>query len=230
MRRTAQALRALAARRGIDLDALANGEPVLNPQGWVHPDPVGWRLRQAEALLAYELGSTFADARADHPTVADWVRQHRGDPTRLPWLTLMGATGVGKTWQACGVVREVALTEARANRRCRWRMVTHADLSDQLRPKPDQSHAYVLDRYEQADLLVLDDLGSGSLTDFGVEGTHRLLDYRYRRRLPTVITTNLSFEDLVKAFGARVPSRLTEGTVVVLVCPDRRLDMGEWLQ
>lgn len=230
MKRAAETLRSLAARRGIDLAALAAqpGAPVLDPRGWHHEDPVGWRLQQAEAVLAYELRSKFAAARADHPAVAGWVAKHLADPARYPSLLLLGEQGVGKTHQGCGILREVSLAAAHANRRCRWRMVTHADLSAELRPKPDGSHAYALEPYEQADLTFFDDIGSGSLNDFGVEGALRLIDYRYRRGLASIYATNLNDEGLQSAFGSRIPSRLYEGAVVVLDGPDRRPAMGEW--
>jgi hypothetical protein len=231
MKRASDVLRNLAARRGIDLDNIADdsGEPVLDPLGWRCEDPVAWRTEQAEAILAYELEGTFMEARADYPPVAGWVQRHLADPQAYPSLTLMGIQGSGKTHQACGVVRELALAAAAANRSYRWRMVTHPELSAELRPKPDESHSYALERYEIADLLVFDDLGAGSLTDFGIEGALHLINHRYKKRLATIYTTNLNDAELKAAFGHRVPSRLYEGTVVVIAGPDRRPGMGEWL-
>ena len=48
----------------------------------------------------------------------------------------------------------------------------------------------VFERYARCGLLVLDDLGKGSKTDWAVERIYMLLDYRYNHKLPTIITSN----------------------------------------
>lgn len=230
-------MRALAARRGIDLTALAAADTGPSPlgTGWTVADPAAARIEMAEAVLAAEMRGTFANAKADHPEVARWVSElietgpDSGD--RLPWLTLMGATGRGKTHQAYGAIRALALAAARrpgSYRPYRWRIVTHPELSAALRPKSDKSHEHALEIYEVADLLLLDDIGAGSLTDFGREGILHLVNHRYVRRLPTIFTTNLNEDALRDAFGDRVPSRMNEGVIVVLDGPDRREAIGEW--
>ncbi|MBQ1047798.1 ATP-binding protein [Micromonospora sp. C51] len=236
MRNATDVARAVVARQGIDLDevlAQAGSEPVMDPRGWIHPDPVAHRMEALGERLAHEFEGTFADAHVDHSGIALWVRrnQARGDgggPAK-PWLTLRGLAGRGKTHQMYGAVRAMATAAAQANRTYRWRIITHPELNRRLRPQPDNSHLPLIDFYSDLDLLGWDDFGAGSFKDYAIETTLELLDRRYRRNLPTIFTTNLNWEDMGERLSGRVPSRLQEGTVIDLKGPDRRLTLGERL-
>jgi DNA replication protein DnaC len=59
-------------------------------------------------------------------------------------------------------------------------------------------------------LLILDDLGTESQTDWAFEKLYRILDARYDRQLPTIITTNVD----EKRINDRLLSRYAEGLVV----------------
>ena len=59
-------------------------------------------------------------------------------------------------------------------------------------------------------LLILDDLGAESKTEWTRDFCHELIDYRYRESLPTVITTNLGIYDIKNAYGERIFSRIYE--------------------
>lgn len=209
-------VRELLARRGIDLSQPVPEEPPF--------DPIAWRLEHYAAKLAADIPATFQDAQPDHPEVRVWLERHIIDPNSAPWLYLSGNTGTGKTHLAYGVLRWLAGVAARANRDFRWLVVTHADLNAALRPKPDESHAYALDRYLEAEFLILDDVGAGKGSEFTEENITRLVDYRWSRRLPTVYTTNLDVDALEKVVGERVVSRFADATLVELDGPDRRFN------
>ncbi|HPS41710.1 MAG TPA: ATP-binding protein, partial [Anaerolineaceae bacterium] len=70
-------------------------------------------------------------------------------------------------------------------------------------------------------LLVLDDLGSQNSTKWAAEKLFQIVDYRYSRKLPSVVTTNLEIEDL----DDRIRSRLQDPDLVTRVkvtAPDYR--------
>lgn len=208
-----QAVASLMARRGTpDIDV-----PPEEPF-----DPIAWRVAIYTAILDREIPREFADARVTHTEVGQWVQRHLDDPTAAPLLVIAGVVGVGKTWQAYGALRACVLGAARVNRRCRWRFVTHPQLNDQLRPKPDDSHAYALDPYLEADLLVLDDLGAGKQSEWTADGLYRLVDHRWSHRLPTIFTTNVDPAALAAAIDDRVVSRLATATIVAVTGHDRR--------
>jgi hypothetical protein len=76
---------------------------------------------------------------------------------------------------------------------------------------------------EEARLLLLDDLAAERVTDWTSETLYRLVDARYARRLPTIVTTNASGQQIRDGLGERVASRLNGlGRIVTLDGPDRR--------
>lgn len=54
----------------------------------------------------------------------------------------------------------------------------------------------VLSRLSCAKLVIFDDLGAERGTDYALEKVYNIIDTRYRNKLPMVLTTNLSIDDM----------------------------------
>lgn len=187
-------------------------------------------LRHAAETIALRIPARYADAVADVPEVAAWVRSlvdhsvrsARGPVVGLrsgPSLLLVGSTGTGKTHQAYGALRALAVT----GMKIRWQMSTAADLYARLRPRARVDTEAEFDSYASAPLLVLDDLGAAKGSEWTEEVNYRLINHRYERELPTLITSNVPPKELGSALGERVASRLVEmAERVVLRGEDRR--------
>ncbi len=102
--------------------------------------------------------------------------------------------------------------------------LTVPDLLDWLRYSYDSTDATFEQRFEEirnVNLLVLDDLGAHNATQWAAEKLFQVIDYRYTRKLATVVTTNLDLEDL----DDRIRSRLQDPdlvTTVRITAPDYR--------
>ena len=72
--------------------------------------------------------------------------------------------------------------------------------------------------------LIIDDLGSSKITDFTKECIYTLVDTRLNNNLPTLITSNLTLDDIKEIYTPRVHSRITaiKNTVVLTNEEDRR--------
>jgi DNA replication protein DnaC len=132
------------------------------------------------------------------------------------WLVFMGSYGSGKTHLAAAI----------ANYRARLGdpplFIMVPDLLDHLRAtfSPNSSVAFDrrFDEIRTAPLLILDDLGTQSMTPWVREKLYQLFNYRYNAELPTVITTSDSMDEM----DARIRSRLLDGklcTVYALNVP-----------
>ena len=139
------------------------------------------------------------------------------------WLLLMGSYGCGKTHLAAAVANtcvEFGMTTI---------FLTVPDLLDWLRYSYDSTDATFEQRFEEirnVALLVLDDLGAHNATNWAAEKLFQIIDHRYMRKLPTVITTNLDLEDL----DDRIRSRLQDPdlvTTVRITAPDYRSPVKE---
>jgi DNA replication protein DnaC len=80
----------------------------------------------------------------------------------------------------------------------------------------------VLTRLTDAEFLVLDDVGAGSLSDHERRSTLHLLDRRINHLRPTIITSNLTVDEIGRAMDERIASRLNSFTAVALTGRDRR--------
>lgn len=80
----------------------------------------------------------------------------------------------------------------------------------------------ILARFKQARWLVLDDFGTGALTDFERRILLDLIDVRGNDRRPTIASTNLSLDEIADRFDTRVASRFSAFTQVTFRSSDRR--------
>ncbi len=139
------------------------------------------------------------------------------------WLTLMGSYGCGKTHLAAAVAN--TCVEFGMN----TIFLTVPDLLDWLRYSYGATDSSFEKRFEEIrsiPLLVLDDLGAHNATNWAAEKLFQIIDYRYTRKLPTVVTTNLDLEDL----DDRIRSRLQDPdlvTTVRITAPDYRMPVKE---
>jgi len=120
------------------------------------------------------------------------------------WLVLQGGYGSGKTHLAAAI----ANYRAAEGRPPLFVMVP--DLLDHLRStfSPDSTVSYDrrFNEVKTAPLLVLDDLGTQSMTNWVQEKLYQLFNYRYNAALPTVITTS----DTLSEIDPRIRSRMMD--------------------
>ena len=130
------------------------------------------------------------------------------------WLVFMGGYASGKTHLAAAI----------ANYRARLGdpplFVMVPDLLDHLRAtfSPNSNVAFDrrFDEIRMAPLLVLDDLGTQSMTPWVREKLYQLFNYRYNAELPTVITTSDSLGEM----DPRIRSRLLDGKLCTIYLID----------
>lgn len=75
----------------------------------------------------------------------------------------------------------------------------------------------IIKRAYEAPVLILDDLGAHNYTEWVSNKLFTIINHRYNRGLPCVITTNLGLMELEKNIGERATSRMLE------TCRIRRL-------
>lgn len=104
-------------------------------------------------------------------------------------LVFIGPTAVGKTGLASGL-----LLEALQNGH-RGLFVRAQDLFDEMYSSlADRSSRKLVDRLARVDVLVIDEMGYLNLKPEQTNIFFKLMEERYRRR-PTIITTNLEYEE-----------------------------------
>lgn len=143
-------------------------------------------------------------------------------------LTVTGATGTGKTHLAVGMMREWYLLNIKAGEDDimgrdmiiypgRPILLPAVELVLELQAGFDREkpQTEIVEKYAVAPFLVLDDLGAEKVTDWTRQMMYTLVDRRYRYSRPTVITTNLTLEELADTIDRRIVSRLSEMGLVI---------------
>lgn len=163
--------------------------------------------------------SQRASLRLALASAQDYAENPRG------WMLLLGGYGCGKTHLAA------AIANARLAAGQPVLFVNAPDLLDHLRatfgPGSEISYDEQFDRIRNIPLLVIDDLGSESPTQWAQEKFYQILNHRYNAGLPTVVTTNVELERI----EPRIRSRLVDMDLVrkiVIDVPDyRRADSDQ---
>ncbi|MBV9228599.1 MAG: ATP-binding protein [Chloroflexi bacterium] len=135
------------------------------------------------------------------------------------WLVLIGPNGTGKTHLAAAIANQCLEDGA---------VVLFAvvpDLLDHLRaafaPTATEVYDQLFSKMREAEVLILDDLGSQQSSPWANEKLFQLLNYRYNSRMPTVVTANAKG---MQGVDERIRSRLSDNSLVIRVDIERAQD------
>ena len=114
--------------------------------------------------------------------------------TASGWLIFDGSPGSGKTHLAASIANRIIESGRPVL------FVAASDLLDELRsgyaPDNPMPFSEIYQRVAEAEVLVLDALGSHSTTPWAQEKLHQLINHRFNGSLPTVITLGCPLEEL----------------------------------
>jgi len=143
------------------------------------------------------------------------------DIKKLESIYYWGDVGTGKTIKAIHMM----LSYPRMNyAHCiidnNWKFITVPELLIEIKktylPGSFISEFDVLDKYSEAEFLVLDDFGVEKTTDWTYQLLYTLINRRYENMKYTVITSNLSLEELAeKLDDERLTSRIKAMCTIV---------------
>ncbi len=141
-------------------------------------------------------------------------------------LLLIGSCGAGKTHLACAIGNEL-LDRGYTVRFCRA-----TDIFERLRGSysgSEESEYDIISEYKNCRLLIIDDVGVTAPSEWSKAILQSLIDDRINNERPTIMTTNLSQEELGKKLDARTMDRITEGFYVVTTqAKSYRQELGTW--
>ena len=123
-----------------------------------------------------------------------------------PSLLFVGATGLGKTFlSAC-----IARTVADRGYSVVYDTAIHlfSDFEAEKFGMSQEENRGLSQRYLQCDLLIIDDLGTEMTTQFVCSALYHVVNTRLMESRPTIISTNLTPEQLSVRYSPQIASRL----------------------
>ena len=121
-------------------------------------------------------------------------------------LFFVGTPGLGKTHLSLAIADAVIKAGY---------LAVYASAGDILRRLGDERFSYgkdeniLFETLTNADLLILDDLGTEFKTNFSASNLYDIINTRLGKGLPMIINSNLGGEDLSKAYSPAIISRLS---------------------
>ena len=128
-------------------------------------------------------------------------------------LLFTGGTGLGKTFLSGCIARCVAdggysvVYDTAIRLFSDFEAVKFGENTEESRRKTE--------KYTACDLLIIDDLGTEMVTQFTISVLYHVVNSRLMERRPTILSTNLSPEEIRSRYSAQIASRIL-GTYQVL--------------
>lgn len=138
--------------------------------------------------------------------VNDLVKYANNFSTDSSNLLFVGGTGLGKTHLSTAIAKTViengyyVIYETATN--------VFSDFeNDRFRDRYSNEQP-VATKYMECDLLIVDDLGTEVVTNFTISCLYNLINTRLNKKLPIILSTNLSSKELMKLYNERITSRI----------------------
>lgn len=152
---------------------------------------------------------------------ADACRRFVENPDKS--LIIMGAFGCGKTHLAVGIMRELFKQE-------KAHSMLFKNVSELLLEIRESFHCddnentegKIIEKYSNVRILILDDMGAEKTSEYSITTLYTLINIRYNDLKTTIVTTNLTIEQIEKQIHPRIASRFAEYKVMKINMPDYR--------
>lgn len=127
-------------------------------------------------------------------------------------LVLTGDVGTGKT-HLCSAIANYVLESGKTV--IYIRISRLLDLIREFKFNLNFEKMWNLQYLERVDLLIIDDLGTETITDFSKEQLLSILDERINNHRPWVISTNLSTNEIGQHYEDRISDRITGNATIL---------------
>jgi DNA replication protein DnaC len=155
-------------------------------------------------------------------------------------IYLGGAMGTGKTAMASIFIqniikRSVTCTSHDANdiaykNKLRCLFITEAqiihDIKETWSNTSNNTVKAIIQRLSRVPILCIDDIGSLESSTHLFEAYSTILDERYKRQLPTIMTSNVAHDELYQLIGSRSADRFLESDRILVI----NCDWGSYRQ
>lgn len=159
-----------------------------------------WKNEDRRIAEAYQTAKKYSEGLADRIKNGQGIKSY-------PWLGLLGAPGSGKTHLAHAVVKP--LFELGANVLFFNWISSFKEWMSWYNSDNKEKVEEIRQAVQNADVLILDDLCKESVNETWVREIYGIVDYRYRKGLPVIYTSEY-FSELIEFLSEATAGRLFE--------------------
>ena len=131
-------------------------------------------------------------------------------------LALFGGTGLGKTHLSSAVAGK--LIERGFDVMYAGAVSMISDFENRRFGTGQNTEYGSVDRYTDCELLIIDDLGTEVINQFTVSCIYNVINTRLNKKLPTILSTNLSPTEFRQKYWDRITSRVLGEYRILLFC------------
>lgn len=137
-------------------------------------------------------------------------------------LFLMGNSGTGKTFLSSCIANRALERGKTVYYQTAYKLFEMFE-NVKFQKDTDTDYSQIIDYVYNVDLLIIDDIGTEFITQYTAATFFDIINSRINNQKSTIISTNLSFEDLENIYGVRISSRIIgEYTVLCTFGQDLR--------
>ena len=129
--------------------------------------------------------------------VNDYINKNK-DTMKSDSLIIMGKSDVGKTHLAAAIANKLIENDKIVL------MERLTNLLDRIRETYEnntKSENELIEIYSNADMLIIDDLGTEKISNWALEKLYTIIQNRYENGLPIIITTRFNKQGLIERFS-----------------------------
>ena len=129
--------------------------------------------------------------------VNDYINKNK-DTMKADSLIIMGKSDVGKTHLAAAIANKLIENDKIVL------MERLTNLLDRIRETYEnntKSENELIEIYSNADMLIIDDLGTEKISNWALEKLYTIIQNRYENGLPIIITTRFNKQGLIERFS-----------------------------
>lgn len=165
---------------------------------------------------AYTFDNYQGERKQDFPVARNYVKEYDEIKKENVGLLFYGTVGTGKTYLSCAIAN--ALIE---ERQISVKIRNFAEIINDLQKGFSIDKNEYINSIVNTELLILDDLGIERDTSYAKEQVYNIINSRYLKHKPTIITTNLPYENITGNYESveyqRIYSRILEMCLPIMV-------------
>ena len=141
--------------------------------------------------------------------VNDYIDKNK-DTMKSDGLIIMGRSNVGKTHLAAAIANKLIENDKTV-------LIDRlTNLLDRIRETYEdntKSENELIEIYSNADMLIIDDLGTEKISNWALEKLYTIIQNRYENGLPIIITTRFNKKGLIQRFSYSKDSELVDAII-----------------